>query len=292
MKIAILGAVGGMGGWLIRYFSQLGHTVIASDPNINELRCSVSVEVAADNKSAVHNVDLVVVSVPMGITADVIREVVPYVRKGTILCEIASMKTKAYGALKEATTHSVRPLSIHPLFGPGAIAIDKRIALIPVLDLNEEKKLVDSLFPDAKIITVEAEKHDRIMAVTLSLPYFVNMVIASLLKDEDITILAQLSGTAFTLQLVLVGSIMFHSPAFHAALYRENPHASNVLKNLLSAANTGFCQLADGDLDSFKRSYNSIKEALAKGMNLQEKYDQMYDVLEALDAYNGPEVGI
>ncbi len=286
MRIAILGAAGSMGGWLTRYFYELGHSIVASDPNIGELKPSASVKVAADNQSAVHNVDMVVVSVPIGITADVIEDVVPYTREGTILCEIASVKGNAYEALKGASAHSIRPLSIHPLFGPGTLTMSKRIALIPVLNLNEERQLVAGLFPDARVIIVDAEKHDRIMAVTLSLPYFVNTAIASVLKDEDMAILSQLSGTTSTLQLVLVGSIMSHSPAFHIALHRENPHALNVLERLQSAVKSGFRQLVDNDLKAFEQSYNSIKRTLAQNVDLHEKYEQMYEVLEALDAHH------
>ena len=283
MKIAILGAAGNMGRWLIRYFLERGHTLIASDPNDNELRGFTEIESTNDNESAVQDADLVVISVPMGLTADVIRDVAPHMKKNAILCEIASVKSRAVETLKEVSVYPVTPLSLHPLFGPGAHLLNKRIALIPILDLEKEKQLVYTLFPDSEVIVVDAEQHDRIMAVTLSLPYFVNMTVASVLKDEDLTILNQLSGTTFALQLILTGSIMSHSSEFHVALHKENNHVSNVLKKLISNAQLELNRLVDDDVESFEQSYNSIKETLEEGMSLQEKYEEMYRVLEVLE---------
>ncbi len=283
MKIAILGAAGNMGRWFIRYFSERGHTLIASDPTDNGLRDLSDIEITNDNESAVQDVDLVVISVPMGLTAEVIRDVAPHMKKYAILCEIASVKTRALEALKEVSVFPVTPLSIHPLFGPGAKSLNKRIALIPILDLEKEKQLVDTLFPESEIIVVDAEQHDRIMAVTLSLPYFVNMAIASVLKDEDIPLLNQLGGTTFALQLVLAGSIMFHSSRFHFALHNENKHAVHVLKKFLSNVELGLDRLDSDDLESFVQSYNHTKETLEKDMSLHEKYEEMYRILESLE---------
>ncbi len=283
MKIAILGAAGNMGGWLIRYFSELGHTLIASDPNENELRGFSDIEITNDNESAVRDADLAVISVPMGLTAEVIRDVAPRMKKNAILCEIASVKTRALEALKEVSVYPVTPLSIHPLFGPGAKSLNKRIALIPILDLENEKQLVDTLFPECEIIVVNAEQHDRIMAVTLSLPYFVNMAIASVLKDEDMLLMNQLGGTTFALQLVLAGSIMFHSPKFHFALHTENNYAVHVLKKFLSNVELGLNRLAGDDCESFVQSYNHTKETLEEDMSLREKYEEMYRILEILE---------
>ena len=283
LKIAILGAAGNMGGWFISYFSELGHTLIASDPNDTDLRSATNIDTTNDNQSAVKDADLVVISVPMGLTAEVIRDVAPHMKKDAILCEIASVKTRAVKALKEVSVYPLTLLSLHPLFGPGAQSLNKRIALIPILDLKKEKQLVDTLFPDSEIIVVDAEQHDRVMAVTLSLPYFVNMIVASVLKDEDMTILNQLSGTTFALQLVLAGSIMSHSSEFHVALHKENNHVSDVLKKLISNAELELNRLVDDDVESFEQSYNRIKETLEMGMSLQEKYEEMYRILEALE---------
>jgi len=282
VKIAILGAAGNMGGWLIRYFSKLGHTLIAFDPNIKELSSFPDVEITDDCRSAVSNAELVIVTVPMELTAEVINDVAPFMKKNAILCEIASVKTRVIEALRVLPEHSVRPLSIHPLFGPGAKSLNKRIAVIPLLDQKQEKQLVETLFPDSEVIVVDAEQHDRIMAVTLSLPYFVNMAVAAVLKKEDITVLKQLSGTTFALQLILAASIMSHSSEFHVALQNENAHTLSILNEFLVSVELGIKQLTDNATESFEQSYNEIKETFGKGVNLQEKYEEMYRILEVL----------
>jgi len=74
-------------------------------------------------------------------------------------------------------------LSIHPLFGFGARTLKgKRIALIPIKGSKKELNLVQRFFPEAIISVISAEEHDRVMALTLSLPHFLNMVFASTLS--------------------------------------------------------------------------------------------------------------
>ena len=161
----------------------------------------------------ISSVDMVLLCTPIKETPNVIRSVMPCLKKGSTLCEIASLKMRTVAALKESKEHDVQPLSVHPMFGPDIKKIgDQTVAVVPISDKDEETALAKSLFPDSKIVVVDAETHDRCMASVLALPYFMNLAFASALSPEKIALLRELAGTTFSVQLAVTQSIVGESP--------------------------------------------------------------------------------
>jgi prephenate dehydrogenase len=279
-----------MGRWLLKHFAAQGHTLVASDYSGDELRDLAEVSdiiLASSNTAAVKDVDVAVVSVPIGNTAEVIQEIAPQMKEDAVLCEISSVKGEIPETLRKASEHGIRPLCIHPMFGPGAGSLRKKIAMIPILDLTAEDQLVETLFPDCQIIVADTEEHDRIIALTISLPYFVNTVLASVLTDEDISLLERLGGTTFTVQLMLTGSIMFQPSVLHTSLHSENKNVIPLLQRFQQKTKESLTSLADEDPGGFDRFYTSVKESLEAGVNLEEKYNEMYRLLERMSAEDG-----
>ncbi|MHA2021508.1 MAG: hypothetical protein ACW96N_07325 [Candidatus Thorarchaeota archaeon] len=176
------------------------------------------------------------------------------------------------------------------MFGPGARSLRKKIVLIPILDLEAEDHLVETLFPNCDIIIVDAEEHDRIVALTVSLPYFVNMILTSVLADEDICLLERLGGTTFTVQLMLSGSIMSQPSTLHASLHSGNKHVPALLQKLQLKTKESIASLVDNDIVRFEQFFSEAKESLAVGVDLEKKYEEMYKLLEIMGSENEVEV--
>ncbi|MFW9966660.1 MAG: prephenate dehydrogenase/arogenate dehydrogenase family protein [Candidatus Thorarchaeota archaeon] len=290
MRIAVIGAAGQMGRWLLRHFEAEGHTLVASDSQSGELRELAGVSdliLASSNAAAVTDADVVVVSVPIGNTMEVIQEIAPQMKKEAVLCEISSVKGGIPETLRKLSECGIRPLSIHPMFGPGAQSLRKKIIMIPVVDLAAEGQLVETLFPDCQIIVVDSDEHDRVIALTISLPYFVNAVIASLLADEDINLLDRLGGTTFTIQLMLTGSIVFQPSALHVSLHLENKHALDLLQRFQLKTKESLAMLVDRNPARFERLLSSARESLESEIDLNEKYNEMYRLLELMTSESG-----
>jgi len=285
VRIAVLGAAGKMGRWLVEYFMNQGHNLILSDIKKDEAAAfakSLGINFAGNNLEAVKEAELIVVSVPIDKTLIVLSEVAPYLRKGTIVAEITSIKANITSFLAEISKYGVHPLSLHPLFGPKTQKLKKKVALIPVLDAEKEKKLAEKIFPDAQIISVNAEEHDRAMAITLSLPYFINAVFASILSNEDIAILNELSGTTFTLQLILTGSIMAQNSEIHTSLQTLNEYALEYLDKFITESEKTISLLRE-DPEAFRIFYEKLQKNLSKNLDLEDMYEKMYVFLETLE---------
>jgi prephenate dehydrogenase len=285
MKIAILGAAGRMGKWFTQYFAEKGHALTVSGVHQEKLKVlakNYGAKIAKNNVEAVKDADLTLVSVPIGKTAEVLQEITPKLKRGSIVSEIASVKAEIIDVLRESYKFGVQPLSLHPLFGPMQ-KVKKKFALVPVLNAENELAVAKRFFSDAEIVVVDAEKHDRAMAVTLSLQYFVNMVFASTVKDEDFKTLEKLSGTTFTLQQVLIGAIMIQDPELHASLHMANKHFPEYLRRFVSNAEKIKKLIESGDTEAFKNFYNEISRDLSKTLDLAAMYEKMYAILEVME---------
>jgi len=286
MRVTIIGGAGRMGRWLVYYFSSKGYEIIISDLKLEKAKAlaeTAGVKLARNNVEAVKDADLIVVSTPIQVTPKVINEIKPYVKEGAIVTEISSLKSNVVETMAKIAELSVRPLSIHPLFGPGAQKLaGKKIAVIPIVNSDAEMKLAKELFPEAEIIAAGAEEHDRAMGLSLSLTHFINIVFASIVGEEDIETLKRLGGTTFTLQLTLAESVMTEEPALHVAIQMENEYASQCLDKFLSRANTIRAWITDKDKEKFTAFCNRVLGLLSKDEDFTKAYEKMYKVLEAL----------
>jgi prephenate dehydrogenase len=285
MRIAVLGGAGGMGRLFLRYFSSFGHDLVVSDPSFTqdcELQGELQLEIASSNLEAVVGADTVIVSVPMGLTVPVIREIVSSMKPGSILCEVSSIKANAHAALQAIERTDIKTLCIHPLFGPGADDLRKKYALIPVHDANHELELASTVFPGWDAVVVEVQDHDRTMALTISLPYFLNLIMVSVLQGEDMKRLQTIGGTTFRIQLLVASSVMFNSCSLHEGLHKANPYALDILKSFRRQMSEGMATLLAGTT-AFMDFCSRTKTALEAQVDLAEQYSQMYRLLDGLD---------
>jgi len=287
VKIAVIGGYGRMGRWFTRYFATHGHRVVISGVRLHKAKAfaeEAGVDFAKNNVEAVKDADLVMISVPISVTPKVIDEIAPHVKKGAVISEISSLKSGVVKALVEAARLKVRPLSLHPLFGPGAQKLGgRKIAVIPIIDSKAETNMVKEFFPEAEIVVVNAEEHDRVMALVLSLPHFMNVVFASVIGGENLKTLKSLSGTTFMLQLTLAESIMTEDPSLQATIQMDNKYVSRYLDIFLSKAETIKKWIVDKDEEKFTGFCDHVKNLLSKDVDFSEAYKKMYEVLEILE---------
>jgi prephenate dehydrogenase len=170
---------------------------------------------------AVSGADLVLICATTETMPGIIAEVEPHKGPDTIVCEIASFKMETIPALRQSG--GVRPLSIHPMFGPEVPSFKgETFAVVTVNDSNVEMETARALFPEAKLVPLDAETHDRCMATILSLPYFMNLAFARILADGDLSLMRELAGPTFEVQVSVTQSIVGESPDLIRSLINDN----------------------------------------------------------------------
>ncbi len=183
--------------------------------------------------SAISEVDMVLLCTPIKEIPSIVRTIVPDMKQGSILCEISSLKMRTVAALKNHG-NDVQPLAIHPMFGPDIKEIqDQTIVVVPVSDQDKEVALAESLFKDMNIMVADAETHDRIMASILALPYFMNLAFACTLSTENMSLMREMAGTTFTVQLAVTQSVVGESPELIESLINENIFSKDMINKFI-----------------------------------------------------------
>lgn len=282
-EIAIVGAAGKMGSWFTNYFVQRGFSVSVYDVNRQMLRPSGSVRVANSVDSCVKDADFVLVSVPVRMTPRVIKECARSMKAGAVITEISSVKQKTFRALKQAPPN-LRPLCIHPMFGPGASErMQPKVLLVPVRNEDAELEIMREMFENATIkVLPDAKAHDKSIATVLGLTYFANIVFAKVVSAGNISTLKQVSGTTFGLQSLLAESILANEPDLVVALIQENPYTKKYIRQYLKEASAVARMASAKDSKKLKADLQNVRSKLQKWQDLQQSYRRMYDIIENL----------
>ena len=261
MLAVIIGKDGGMGKWLTKHLENLGFTVSGFD------------ERKGDNPCVLTRADLVVVSVPVGVTTDVIKLAVRHLRKDATLMEIASLKSDIHEELVKVSGEGFNVLCVHPMFGPSVTSLmEKTVAVIPVSNVESEITQTTTLFPGASIVPVEPIRHDRLMSLILSLPYLLNLALAGSMMDEDLALLRKLSGTSFALQYTLMQSVAAESTSLVHALLSENCFLRESSERFIEKLTE--IVRKTGSVEEFSQLHGNIKNSMRR--------DKIYDTAHGI----------
>jgi len=265
VDIAIIG-LGAFGKWLAKQYLRQGFKIKVYDVDsrkIEELKSSI-VTGCRDLEEAVENVDIIIVAVPIDVASKVIEDVSKYMASG-ILVDVSSLKKPVYGIMK-SLQENLKPICIHPLFGPTASGFkDEKIALIPVRDSLEERRIVENLMPGAEIIEVTVEEHDNAMVYILSLTHLLSIAITNILKDvKDEKIIEKLSGTSFKHMCRMLYATLTESPDTFTSILYYNSSTKRLSLNLLRQFNEIAQTISREDYIDLKRLVEEKLEIYSK----------------------------
>lgn len=217
--IGIIGGAGGMGRWFGGFFAQAGCTVHVSGhtsgPRPAEMAAACPV---------------VIVSVPIGVTEAVIREVGPHMKKDSLLMDLTSLKAGPVRAMLEASVSEV--IGVHPLFGPGVTSLEGQNVVLCPARADRWLPWLRRILGDhgAKIVETTPERHDEIMAVVQALNHLNALVLGLSIRESGISReeLERFSTPLFRTRLEAVENLFSH-PQLYAEIIAGNPHISRIL---------------------------------------------------------------
>lgn len=287
-NILIIGGTGKMGQWFAKFFKNKKFKVKIYGRNpvkTKKIAKSLGVDYSLNYVEDVKNVSMVLVSTPIEVTPKIILEVAKNLKKGSILFDVASIKHDVLPALKKAEKFSIHTLSLHPMFGPGAKSVkDKAILTIPVTRNIEVLKFVLKPFLDsgAKIVWVkDAKTHDKMVALTLALPHFLNIVFGKTLSTSGFNIkkIKDFGGTTFNLQLILTESVVQEDPNLYASIQTQNKYFIKVMEELFNHANNLKKIVLNKEKDKFSKFFLETRKFLAEDPEFKNAYKKFYFLL-------------
>jgi prephenate dehydrogenase len=276
-RILILGGTGETGSWFARYFKDKGFDVAVWGPSGKvEVAERLGVRYARDMMLEVEESDIVLVSVLIEKTVEVIRMVAPRMRPGSLIMDVTSIKSGPVKAMKTYAPKGVEVLGTHPMFGPTMPTLSGQTIIFTPVEGKTGKWLpiIRSLFESdgAHIGILEAEEHDEMMAVVQALTHFAYIGIGAALKalDFDVSRSRQFMSPVYEIMIDFVGRILDQNPELYASI-QKNPKAAAVRQTYVAEC-MRLCEKADaGDLEGFKQMmrdaavhYGGTHEALER----------------------------
>jgi len=218
-EIGIIGGTGGIGKWFAPFFRGKGYPVHVVGRRegmpLPELakRCRV-----------------VIVSVPIAATLEVIRLAGPHLPEDSLLMDFTSLKEKQVRAMLESTAAEV--IGCHPLFGPDCPSLDgQNVVLCP----GRGKRWLgwlERLFArgGARVTVTTPAEHDRMMSLVQGLTHLETILMGLALRESGVapSTLDAFSTPNFRTKRAIVEKV-FSAPELYAGLLAGNPRVAAIL---------------------------------------------------------------
>ncbi len=141
------------------------------------------------SEEMVGKVDVVLVCVPISVTAPVIRTYGSLLQDGQALIILAGESENTIAAALESTTQGVEVMFVHNLWGPQALTMkDKNAAVVRTHRSGSFCSEFEAFLykHGADINHDSAQKHDLLMGVSQKLPTTVSVALAMTLREHQI----------------------------------------------------------------------------------------------------------
>jgi len=320
-NVLIIGAGGKMGSWFFRYFiylrDQYEDHLKVTKKTTNKKYMNLDKIFLVDSKK-IDNVDgfkdrkvytsqhfsdfikesnIIVFCTPAEITIRLLRRLVKTIQPGTIIIEVSSIKNQIHKKLSIYSNNQkdFQFISIHPMFGPGALVncTSNIILHVPIESSNklQETKLVKKIFPKFRIIKmVNAVNHDSLVSIMISLIYFINLVFSKMLVDTtekynskgrkvDLKFLKQISGSSYKVQSMLSESILTDDPSLFAGLFLSSPISISTIRKYGKMYNELSTMLTKPKKKYLENYVTNVKKKVSTQIDLDESYSTLYEFL-------------
>ncbi|WP_458402647.1 prephenate dehydrogenase [Methanobrevibacter sp.] len=242
MNVGIIGGTDGLGKTLIYYFRD-DFDVYISGRDHNKGR-KVAEELGAnyiESNAGLANIsDILVISVPIEHTSDVIREVAPFMKTGSVMVDVTSIKEEPLKTMAEALPDTVEYIPTHPVFGPRTTVLDNQII---VLTPDKKGKWYDRVYrylagKNMQIIETSAEKHDFMMSIVQVLTHFSFISTASAIEklSVDIAETEDYESPIYNLMIDMIARIVSQNPYLTYNIQAMNNNGEKIRNTFTEAA--------------------------------------------------------
>lgn len=185
-----------MGRLLVGLFSR-GYriTVISRDPG-GARKTYAKTRIKVGTLQDACRAEVVVLAVPIMRAAEVAGAIAPSLRPGSLLVDIASVKTRVADRIAQVVPEGVEYLSLHPLFGPGIRSFrGENIVAIHLRNGGRSEEMVDYLAAcGLEVRTSDIQSHDRMMSRLQVLHHFAYLCLCTaLFRDGEMPSLRDFS---------------------------------------------------------------------------------------------------
>jgi chorismate mutase/prephenate dehydrogenase len=248
-RVLIIGGAGQMGSLFASLFTKSGYGV------------RILMEQDWDHAQTLcQDIDLVLVSVPIDKTVQVIEQIAPFLPAKALLADLTSIKKEPVSQM--LTSHQGPVLGIHPLFGPTLHSLDKQIIVVtPGRDAEACQWFVDQLgLWGAVIVKSTPQEHDEIMEIVQALRHFATFCFGEFLfqRNAELERTLEFSSPIYRLELGMVGRLFAQDSALYAQIIFATQERRTLLKEFIESLGRHIEMLENNDKQLFMDQFNDV----------------------------------
>ncbi len=252
------------------YFEDKDHEVIVSTNN-TKLKPTEAVKMW----------DIIIVSVPIRYTSEVLKEIIPLIPKDKLLIDFTGIKLEAINELKNYNIWEI--VSVHPMFGPWVSSIkNQNISYDPIVPWDKWNYIKTLWKTDwANLLKIESKKHDEFVSIVQSSVHLMNLLLWHILQKRWINLekMMKISTPNSRMQLFILSRFLNQN----AWLYTDMQMHNELYKNeILPDIKEYFSFIDDlvqnNKKENFENEFKSIKryiweDFISKAFNVTQKID-------------------
>ncbi len=218
MKVGIIGGTDGLGKTLIYFLKEDFDIVISGRDHIkgNEVASEFGVGYCESNIDLAKDSDVLIVAVPINYTDDVIREIADYMKEGSVMVDITSVKEEPSKTMMDSLPEGVDYVPTHPIFGPRTTELDNQIIVLTPIKKGKWYDRIYNYLKDKnmRIIETSAENHDYMMSIVQVLTHFSFISTASAIEKLKIDIgeTEDYESPIYNLMIDMIARIVSQNP--------------------------------------------------------------------------------
>ena len=257
MNVGIIGGSDGLGKTLIYYFRDEFEVCITGRDHKKGRKVAeeLNVNYIESNDDLAKMSDILVISVPIQHTCDVIREVAPFMKSGSLMVDVTSVKEGPTKTMGEMLPESVEYIPTHPVFGPRTTRLDNQVI---VLTAPEKGKWYGKVYDylagkNMRVIETTAEKHDFMMSIVQVLTHFSFISTASAIEklQVDISETEDYESPIYNLMIDMIARIVSQNPYLTYNIQSMNSNGNKIRNTFAEAALELRDVINNGDEEEF-----------------------------------------
>ena len=302
MNVGIIGGSSGLGKTIVYYLRDDFDVFISGRDHKKgrDVASEADVNYLESNEELANISDILIISVPIQNTEDVIREVAPFMKEGSVMIDVTSIKEGPSRTMAEVVGDNVDYIPTHPIFGPRTTRLDNQVIVLTPDKKGEWYERVYSYLDskNMRIIETTAEKHDYMMSIVQVLTHFSFISTASTIEKlkVDLTETEDYESPIYNLMIDLIARIVSQNPYLTYNIQSMNENGPKIRNTFTEAAMELRDVINSGDGEKFVEIANKatkhmgdIKNALGRSDKAIAALNYEYTYLNRLI---GHEVGL
>ena len=241
MNVGIIGGSDGLGKTLIYYFRDEFDVYITGRDHKKgrQVADELNVNYIESNEGLANISDILVISVPIQHTCDVIREVAPFMKSGSLMVDVTSVKEGPTKTMGEVLPENVEYIPTHPVFGPRTTRLDNQVIVLTADKKGKwYRKVYDYLASkNMRIIEASAEKHDFMMSIVQVLTHFSFISTASAIEKLRVNIseTEDYESPIYNLMIDMIARIVSQNPYLTYNIQSMNTNGDKIRNTFAEA---------------------------------------------------------